>query len=162
MRLRALLVVIWFLPLLPLSPAKAAEINKDDALIAMGYCKQIEGYVNALVDYTLTTCLPSQGDRGKSFIFISSKPVLSVEASKKAWMIGIVGAFGKTFNERPSYKTDTIYFSDVNNAKNRKYKSLDAAIGKDLQKKAYDGQITLETMWSRMTAAMKEVQPPAK
>jgi len=78
-------------------------------------CYEVQNVVNALVDYTQTSCLPSRGKAGAlSFIVLSSQPVFSVEASKKAWLLVVVGAIGKSLNERPSVKADELWLSDAN------------------------------------------------
>src|SRR5262245_29497614 len=46
-------------------------------------CYEVEKYINALVDYTQTSCIPARGKAGaSSFTILSSAPVFSVEASK--------------------------------------------------------------------------------
>ncbi len=66
-------------------------------------CFDVHNTVNALVDYTQTSCLPSGGKAGAiSFIVLSSQPVFSVETSKKGWLLVVVASIGKTLNEQPS------------------------------------------------------------
>jgi hypothetical protein len=70
--------------------ANEAAFSSDQALIAMGLCEEMGHLVNVMVDYTKTKCVSSLSTTGTNFIFISEKPVLRVEASKKAWMIVVV------------------------------------------------------------------------
>jgi len=59
--------------------AAAQSVEKGQSI-----CYEVQNAVNALVDYTQTSCLPSGGKDGVfSFIVISNQPVFSVEASKK-------------------------------------------------------------------------------
>lgn len=90
-----------------------AAASNDRSLIAMGFCSQMERLVNALVDYASTECLPNISDpKSTSFIFIADQPIFSVEASKKAWILVVVAAVGKTLNDDPSYSADKILKSD--------------------------------------------------
>ena len=77
------------------TPALSQTMEKGQSA-----CFQIEKIVNAIVDYTQTTCVPivATSTRTNSFILISSQPVFSVEASKKAWLIVAVAATGDVLN----------------------------------------------------------------
>ena len=104
--------------------------------------------MNALVDYTQTSCLPSGGKAGAlSFIVLSSQPVFSVKASKNGWLLVVVASFGKTLNEQPSVKADELWLSDANLMKSRVAHVLPTSLAKSLQRQAYNGQIDLEEMY---------------
>jgi hypothetical protein len=132
---------------------KARE--SDESLIAIGLCSLMESYINTLVDYTTTKCVPLKEAGGLGFIFISSKPVFSSEAAKKAWMLTIAGAFGLELNARPNQKIGNIYLTDVDRAKKLQYQVLKGASAKALQRQVKLGQISLDTMWSRLSASLK-------
>lgn len=128
-----------FLP----SPA----ISDDSATIAAGHCYEMSNNINGLVDFTETKCIPSQDNKGVSFIFISSKPILSVDKAKKPWLLTVVGAVGYTLNQHPKYKTDKIIFTDTNIVRERKGYFLSSKIVKDLQKNIKADKINIETMY---------------
>ncbi len=151
---------VFVSPFLTVTVAGAAP-GTDRALIAMGLCSEMERLVNALVDYTTTTCLPNiTGTKGATFIFISDKPVFAVEASKKAWIIVVVSAVGKTLNDNPTYSADKVLFADAGMAQEKRYDTVPAALAKSLQRKAYNGQIPIETMWSQITSALTPYTAP--
>jgi len=111
-------------------------------------CYEVQNVVNAMVDYTQTSCLPSAGKAGAlSFIVLSSEPVFSVEASKKAWLLVAVASIGKVLNEQPLLKTDELWLSDANLMKSRVAYVFPTSLAKSLQRQVYDGQIDLEGMY---------------
>jgi hypothetical protein len=69
--------------------ATAQSVEKGESI-----CYQVQRSMNAMVDYTDTSCLPASGKAGAlSFVVLSSQPVLSVaslEAAKKAWLLAVV------------------------------------------------------------------------
>jgi hypothetical protein len=146
------------------APGFAAEpaFSSDQALIAMGLCEEMGHLVNVMVDYTATKCIPALMTKGTNFIFVSEKPVFLVEASKKAWMIVVVAVVGKTLNNKPTYKSDKILFGDVSMVKEKHYYTVPAALAKSLQPKVYNGEISVETMWGRITSALTPYPVPAK
>jgi hypothetical protein len=150
--------------LLPLSVTAAVAAGTNDrSLIAMGLCSQMERLVNALMDYASTERVPNISDpKSTSFIFIVDKPIFSVEASKKAWMLVVIAAVGKTLNDNSSYSADQILLAELSMAKEKKYYATRASLGKSLQHKASIGQINLDTMWSEVIAALKPFVVPPK
>jgi hypothetical protein len=108
-----------FASLVLTAPALADEaaFGSDQALIAMGLCKEMEQLVNVMVDYTATKCVPALATEGTNFIFVSEQPVFLVEASQKAWIIVVVSVVGKTLNNKPSYKANKILFGEVSMVK---------------------------------------------
>lgn len=147
-----ILIFIWSLS------ASAQSIEKGQSI-----CYEVQNYVNALVDFTKSTCVPSGGKEGAlSFIIISSEPVLSVEAAKKAWLLVVVGSLGKTLNDQPSLKVDELWLSDTNHMKNRIAFVLQADIAKSLQKKAYNGQIELDEMYAKIQKNLEKKRIPKK
>src|SRR3990167_1748830 len=108
--------------------ASVQSIEKGQSI-----CYEIQNYVNALMDNTQTSCLPSGGKEGAlSFIVISSEPIFSIESAKKAWLLVVVGAFGKTLNDQPSIKVDELWLSDINQMKERVAFVLRANLAKSL------------------------------
>ncbi len=124
--------------------ASAQSVERGQSI-----CYEVQNAVNALVDYTQTSCLPSGGKAGAlSFIVLSSQPVFSVEASKKGWLLVAVASVGKTLNEQPSVKADELWLSDTNLMKSRVAHVFPAALAKSLQRQVYNGQIDLEGMYA--------------
>jgi len=123
--------------------AAAQSVEKGQSI-----CYEVQNAVNALVDYTQTSCLPSGGKAGAlSFIVVSSQPVFSVEASKKGWLLVVVASVGKTLNEQPSIKADELWLSDANLMKNRVAYVFPMSLAKAIQRQIYNGQIDLEGMY---------------
>jgi hypothetical protein len=134
----------------------------DEALEAAGLCHKIENFMNALVDYTNTKCLPA-ADRGAlSFILISEKSIFSVEASKKAWLIVTVGAVGKVMNTHKSIKSSDVFVSDLNMMKDRKSYKYPTALAKSLQRQAETDQIGIEDLYKQLHKALVPYIVPQK
>lgn len=128
----------------------AQSIDKGQSI-----CYEAQNLVNGLVDYTETSCLPSSGKKGAlTFMFISSKPIFSVEASKKAWAIVTVAAIGKILNDQPSLKADEIWLSDLNQVQNKVAYTLPASLAKSLQKQVSTEKINFEQMYSSINKNM--------
>ena len=119
----------------------------DEAVMAQGYCAQMENYINYLVEFTQTKCIPGKEPEGMSFIFISEKPVLSVPDSFKAWMIVVTAAFGNTFNAN-SMKTSFLVVTDMNTVAQKKGFKIPAKTARALQKKLKSDQISLEAYYA--------------
>lgn len=138
----AVLVVLF---LSSVTFAQSAE--KGEAL-----CYQIQNSVNALADFTQTSCLPSAGSTpgSYSFIVLSSNPVFSVEASKKAWLIVAIAAAGDSLNKQSSVKADELWLSDAALMKNRTAHVFPASLAKSLQRRVKNGQLDLEGMYSEI------------
>lgn len=127
----------------------------QDAAKGASICGEVQAVVNEMVDYTRTSCIPAGGKAGAiSFICISDKPVFSVEASKKAWMLVMVASLGKTLNEQPSVKVDELYLSDANLMKNRTAYVLRAELARSLQRQIYSDQISLDEMYSTISRSL--------
>jgi hypothetical protein len=138
--------------------AVAQSVEKGQSI-----CYEVQNAVNALVDYTETSCLPGGGKAGAlSFIVVSSQPVFSAEASKKAWLMVVVASVGKTLSERPSLKVDELWLSDSNLMKNRVAYSFPAALAKSLQRKVSSGQIDLERFYAAITRNLAQRTIPRK
>lgn len=148
----AVLVVLWSFSV----AAQSVETGQS-------ICYEVQNAVNALVDYTQTSCLPSGGKAGAlSFIVLSSQPVFSVEASKKAWLLVVVSSIGKSLNEQPSVKTDELWLSDANLMKNRVAYVLPTSLAKSLQRQVYNGQIDLEGMFVAIKKNLVQKTIPKK
>lgn len=126
--------------------ANAQSIEKGQSV-----CYEVQNAVNGLVDFTETKCLPSGGEAGAlSFIVISSEPVFSIEASRKAWILVAIASIGKTLNDQPSLKVDELWLSDVNQMKDRVAYVMPVSLAKSLQRKIYNGQIDLDGMYAEI------------
>jgi len=130
--------------------ANAQSVEKGQSV-----CYEVQNAVNGLVDYTETKCLPTGGKAGAlSFIVISSEPVFSVEASKKAWVLVAVASIGKTLNDQPSLKVDELWLSDVNQMKSRIAHVMPVSLAKSLQRQVYNGQIDLDGMYAAIKKSL--------
>lgn len=139
-------------------PTVAESLEKGQSI-----CYEVQSAVNSLVDYTQTTCLPGAGKAGAlSFIVVSSKPVFSVEASKKGWLLVAVASVGKTLNEQPSVRTDELWLSDSNLMQRRVAYSFPATLAKSLQRRVSNGQIDLEGMYSAIKMNLVQKTIPKK
>jgi len=139
-----------------------ASAQSSEKVQAM--CYQIETTANALVDYTRTSCLPSGGNTPGtySFILLSSQPVFSVEASKKAWLLGAVAAVGDVLNRNPLVKAEELWLSDSNQMKNRAAYVMPADKARSLQRLVKSDRINLDTMYAEISKSLKRRQIPKK
>lgn len=150
-----ILILILSIEILIVLSLPSHAISDDSATIAMGYCYEMSNNINGLVDFTETKCIPSQDNKGVSFIFISSKPIFSADKAKKSWLLTIAGAVGYTLNQHPKYKTDKIIVTDTNIIKERKGYSISSNIVKDLQNRIKSDKINIETMYKSINNNLK-------
>lgn len=143
---------LW-LALVVFVPIGATAQNADTGL---AICHQAEAAINLLVDYTNTACIPTKGNaKGTmTFLLVSTAPVFSVEASKKAWILTAVGAVGKFLNDRPSFKADELWFSDVNNVKQHVAYVMPASLARNLSIKVRADKIDLEQMYAEIQRSL--------
>ena len=129
-----------------------AQQTQQQLDTATAVCYGVQTSTNTLVTYTETMCIPSPGKEGaSSFLVISSEPVFSAEASKKAWLLVVVAVIGKEMNDRPTFRGDEVWVSDVNQTKARVAYVLPTSLTKSLQSRAYNGQIDLDQMYAEIT-----------
>lgn len=131
-----------------------APVQGDEALEGDGLCHNIENLMNALVDYTRTKCFPTSDHGAVGFILMAEKPIFSVKASKKAWLIVTVGAVGKTMNAHPKIKSSDVFVSDMNMMKDRKSYKYPIALAKTLQRQAKADQIEMEELYKQLNSAL--------
>ena len=113
-------------------------------------CDEVQSYVNMLVDYTRTACTPAGASDGTlSFVVLSSEPILSVEATKKPWLLAVVLSIGKAMNDQPDAKPGELYVVDAN-LKTRVAYYLPIEIAKSLQKGVSTGQMKLGAMYEEI------------
>jgi hypothetical protein len=62
---------------------------------------------------------------------------------------------GRILNDKPSYLADKILFSDISMLKDKNYSMIPATLAKTLQQEVYNGQISVDVMWERITSALK-------
>src|SRR6266852_8129918 len=106
--------VIRSLPIvLLLTFASSPPVRAVEALQALGFCSEVQNYVNALVDFTNTKCLPGGAKKKGSFdlLMISEKPVFSVPAAKNAWLLVVVASVGKVSRENPDMNVSEVWVS---------------------------------------------------
>jgi len=127
-------------------------------------CYEIEKTINALVDYTQTSCIPTRGKApgSYSFILLSSQPVFSVEASKKGWVIVAVGASGDVLNRNASVAVEELWLSDAAQTKSRTAYVVPASVAKTRQRRAKANQITLDGLYAEITKNLSRRSVPRK
>jgi hypothetical protein len=119
--------------------------------------------IDTLVDYTDTVCLPTSvaSSSGVSFMLISEKPVFSVEASKKAWLLVGLGAIGYVLNEkRPDLKAGEAVFSDGERLKSRTGYFVEVSVLKSLQRRVKSGAISVESAYAELMKNLREKHVP--
>ena len=94
------------------------------------FCNTIQSQINVLADFTDTTCLPSKGGRTGtvSFLIISDKPIFSSEKRKKVWLLVSCSAAGSQLNKERSLAADELWFSDIENTRQRVAYTVPAAL----------------------------------
>ena len=113
-------------------------------------CDGVQGYVNMLVDYTKTTCIPADAsDDTFNFLVLSSEPIFSVKDSKKAWLVAVILSIGKAMNDQPDVKAGELYVADANLKTNVAY-FLPVELAKSLQKAVSAGQMKLGAMYEEI------------
>lgn len=136
--------------------------GKELSLKAEGLCAEVTRYLNALVDYTDTTCLPAaSSNTGRiDLILISSQPLFSVEPSKKGWLIGVAGVVGKVMSDHTQMKLEEIWVTDTRLIAKRRAFKFPAALAQKLQRETKGGEITLEQLYDQLSGALKGVAVP--
>lgn len=152
------LILLCVLAVSTASGGAAADERADRAI---KYCNEMQQQIDAIVTYTRTICVPGQGNAGMSFIFISDQPVFSVEASKKPWLMVVVGVFGNIFNSN-SMTTDELIVSDASMMRVRKAFRIPSTTAREIQRKVKADQMGLEEMYSRISAAMRPYEIPQR
>jgi hypothetical protein len=125
-------------------------------------CDEVQGYVNMLVDYTKTTCIPAGASANEfTFLVLSSEPIFSIKDSKKPWLVAVVLSIGKAMNDQPDIKAGELYVADANLKTNVGY-FLPIDLAKSLQKEVSAGQMKLEAMYEEIKKHLvrKELPKP--
>jgi hypothetical protein len=125
-------------------------------------CDGVQGYVNMLVDYTKTTCIPADvSDDTFTLLVLASEPIFSVKDSKKAWLVAVVLSVGKAMNDQPDVKAGELYVADANMETDVAY-FLPIELAKSLQKEVSAGQRKLQAMYEEIKKHLvrKELPKP--
>jgi hypothetical protein len=133
---------------------QVSVIQADEALEASGLCYKIQNFINALATYTDTLCIPALGQQGVTFLLLSKEPILSVEASKKAWLVVTVGAVGKVMNMHQTVKASEVYVSDMKLMKNRQGFKYPVDLAKRLQRQAAEEPLQLDELYGQLNRAL--------
>jgi hypothetical protein len=134
----------------------ATCIAADNSEKAKAMCYDIENYINALVEFTITKCLPIGGAENVpvSVILVSEKHVLENDLQKKGWLLTSVGAVGLIFN-RNNMEGDQIGFMEFK-PENKNGLLFPITKAKKLQADIKSDKITLEEMWAGITGGLKQ------
>jgi hypothetical protein len=117
-------------------------------------CDEVQGYVNMLVDYTKTTCIPAGASADEfTFLVLSSEPIFSIKDSKKAWLVAVVLSIGKAMNDQPDVKAGELYVAEANLKTNVAY-FLPIDLAKSLQKRGFRGS---DEAWSNVRGNPKKL-----
>jgi hypothetical protein len=125
-------------------------------------CDGVQSYVNMLVDYTKTTCVPADASSDTfTFLVLSSEPIFSVKDSKEAWLIAVVLSLGNAMNGHTDVKAGELYVADANMTTDGVY-SLPIDLAKTLQKEVASGRLKLGAMYEKIqkNLARKEFPKP--
>jgi len=125
-------------------------------------CDAVQSYVNMLVDYTKTGCVPADtGSDTFTFLVRSSEPIFSVKDQKKAWLIAVVLSIGNTMNGEPDVKAGELYVADAAMKTNVAY-VLPVNLAKSLQKDVAAGKLQLGAMYDKIEKSLvrKELPEP--
>jgi hypothetical protein len=137
-----------------LAVVRVGAAADDRALQWKGACSEVEAYANTLFDATRTKCGAAKGG---IFAVVAEKPVFSVPAAKKAWVLIIVGAVGKIANDHPGLGCTALVMSDADTARQRRGYSLPCSTAKSLQRDISSGKLSVETAWKQIDTSLKEV-----
>lgn len=142
--------------------ARAPSAYADPASDGEAACFDLERKINLLADFTRTTCLPGAGTEPGtlSLILVSSEPVFSVEAAKKAWLLAAVAIVGLRFRENPAIRGGEIVFSDNALMQERMAFSLPVPLASTLQAKVASGAISLDEMWISVARSLADRPVP--
>ena len=125
-------------------------------------CDAVQSYVNMFVDYTKTTCAPTNASSDTfTFLVLSSEPIFSIKDEKKAWLIAVVLSLGNAMNGAPDVKTGELYVADADLKTNIAY-VLPIVVAKALQNDVATGKLQLGAMYEKieMSLVRKELPKP--
>jgi hypothetical protein len=119
----------------------------------------VQSYVNMLVDYTKTACVPTDTTSDTfTFLVRSSKPIFSVKDEKKAWLIAVVLSIGNTMNGEPDVKASELYVADADMKTNVAY-VLPIDLAKSLQ--SDEGKLKLGAMYEKIEKSLVRKECPS-
>ena len=125
-------------------------------------CDEVQSYVNMFVDYTKTTCAPTNASSDTfTFLVLSSEPIFSIKDEKKAWLIAVVLSLGNAMNGAPDVKTGELYVADADLKTNIAY-VLPIVVAKALQNDVATGKLQLGAMYEKIEKSLvrKELPKP--
>jgi len=125
-------------------------------------CDEVQSYVNMFVDYTKTTCAPTDANSDTfTFLVLSSEPIFSIKDEKKAWLIAVVLSLGNAMNGAPDVKTGELYVADADLKTNIAY-VLPIVVAKALQNDVATGKLQLGAMYEKIEKSLvrKELPKP--
>ena len=154
---RVLLMGMHYIALFVLIPfLMAGQLVVSQQVI----CDGVQSYVNMLVDYTKTTCVPTDGSSDTfTFLVQSSEPIFSVKEEKKAWLIAVVLSLGNAMNGHPELEGGELYVADANVTTDGAY-SLPIDLAKSLQKEVSAGQLKLGAMYEKIQKSLLRKELP--
>jgi hypothetical protein len=125
-------------------------------------CDAVQSYLNMLVDYTKTGCVPTDTSSDTfTFLVRSSEPIFSNKEEKKAWLIAVVLSLGNAMNGEPDAKAGELYVADVDMKTNAAY-VLPIDLAKSLQSDVAAGKLKLGAMYEKIEKRLvrKELPKP--
>jgi hypothetical protein len=110
-----------------------------------------------VADFTATKCLPGASPKKGSLdlLIISEQPIFATPRARKVWLLVAVATVGKEARENPDIALDEIGLSDVSLLKRKKYFMFPASEAPKLQRQMYDGTITTDQAFARISAMLK-------
>ena len=151
--LKSILYAALFV-LIPFLMAGQFVVNRE------AICDGVQRYVNMLIDYTKTACVPADASSDTfTFMVLSSEPIFSVKVEKRAWLIAVVLSLGNAMNGHPELKGGELYVADANVATDGAY-SLPIDVAKSLQKEVSAGQLKLGAMYEKIQKSLVRKELP--
>jgi len=141
--------------LLATNTALAASSDSKERAMA----KEIELYLNTLLDYTTTVCATrgALAGKGRAVSCATKQAMLDDEKRRKAFVLTALGAVGKVTRDTPSFQCEDVLLADTATAERGIAYRLPCSKVKDLQRGMYDGTVSVEEAWSQAASALKEV-----
>ena len=137
---------------LGLTAGGSAGPTAQDGLLL---CAKIERNVRALIDWTTTECqFGTNADGGFDLILVSSQPVFSVEASRKAWMLVAIAATAEA-TRTSSTRTGQLVMTDRNLVADRKGYAIDTAAARSIQGRMKRDELALDDALAEIGDALR-------
>ena len=156
-RLRVVLLAILCTAVLMPAVTHAESAAETTYKKALPICSEITKKIDAVARFTPTYCGPATSKAGVlSFGIVAAKPVLSVVASRRTWLLATIDAVGYALNKRPSVTVDELALSDDTMMTKRINYLFPASLAKSLQRQFVNKQIDTEALYAAIEKNLVE------